>query len=62
MRRVKCLTMEEAVALVLASDSEDEEAVAVQESQNVDIVYVPPPVDQQSDEENINEDVVERDR
>lgn len=54
------LTMDEAVALVLASDSEDEEVNDIQNSKEVDIIYVPPPVTVQSDDENIDDNIIER--
>lgn len=48
------------MALVLQSDSEDEEATLVRQSKDVGIVYVPPPVHDQSDEENIDDNIMER--
>lgn len=53
--------MKEAVALLLESDAEDKEATAVRQSREVDIIYVPPAVTEQSDEEIIDDDIIERD-
>lgn len=57
MYRKKGLKMCEIMAILEASDSDsDDEAMNIQASDNINVVYVPPNVDENSDNEHIAED------
>lgn len=57
--RKKCLTIEEALAL-LEEESDDEESQAVKSSETVDFVYIPPQVDSVSDSEQFDDETIDQ--
>lgn len=62
MKRHHFLTMEQAMALLEADEDEDDEVVAkLRSSSEVNVVYIPPDVDVQSDNEDIDDDMIDAD-
>lgn len=60
MPRKNFLTLQEALALIEASDSDDDEAKEVRESAKVNVIYIPPTVDEASDTEFIDDEAIDQ--
>lgn len=59
MMRHKFLKMDEIMEILNSSDEEDEVTTAVHRSTEVNVVYIPPEVDETSDTEQINDEIIE---